>query len=265
MEQHRIATGIKSLDPIIKGGFPSGSFIVLLGEMGAGNIEFAYTTMIMSRLDQKKSYVSMTRSKEDILNEIAFGFSKENSCAIKDNLNFHDSSKQFFSNSCVPSKWLSEKISFETLIEPKAGENLLDELVSFLDKNASGSLVIIDSLTSLAQYFEEFKTWNELLFFLRALQKKSKQWNGVVYAILSKNVFERRKEESIMDCADGALVFEWVETGVAQRQQIMYIKKFGGLLPTLEKDNIANFEIKIMPETGFQVTNVKQIVSFGKR
>lgn len=265
MEQRRIATGIKSLDPIIKGGFPSGSFIVLLGEIGAGNIEFAYTSMIMSQPEQKKCYVSMTRSKEDIINEIAFGFSKEYSSAIKDNINFQDFSKQFFSKSCVPSKWISEKLSFETLSEPMEDENLLDELVSFLETNASDSLIIIDSLTSLAQYFEEFKKWNEFLFFLRALQKKAKQWNGVVYAILSKNVFERRKEESIIDCADGALVFEWVETGVAQRQQIMYIKKFGGLLPTLEKDNIANFEVKIMPDTGFQVTNVKQIVFFGKR
>jgi hypothetical protein len=84
------------------------------------------------------------------------------------------------------------------------------------------------------QYFEEFKTWNEFLFFLRALQKKAKQWNGVVSAILSKNVFQRQQEESIIDCADGVLVFDWVETGVAQRQQIMYIKKFGGLLPFYE-------------------------------
>lgn len=284
MEQHRIATGIRSLDPIIKGGFPSGSFVVLLGEIGAGNIEFAYTSMIMSQLEQKKHkdvpsaieegtsyeysnkicYVSITRSKEDILNEIAFGFSKEYSTVLKDVINFQDFSRQFFFKSSVPSRWISEKISFEKLSEPVTGANLLVDLVGFLEKNASDSLVIIDSLTSLAQYCEEFMKWNELLFFLRALQKAAKQWNGVVYAILSKNVFDRRKEESIIECADGVLVFDWVETGVAQRQQIMYIKKFGGLLPTLEKDNIANFEIKIMPTTGFQVTNVKQIVSFGR-
>jgi len=265
MEHRRIATGIKSLDPIIKGGFPSGSFIVLLGEMGAGNIEFAYTSMIMSPPGQKKCYVSMTRSKEDIINEITLGFSRDYSSDIKERMNFQDFSGQFFSNSCVPSKWISEKLSFEKLCEPMADENLLDGLASFLDTNAPESLVIIDSLTSLAQYFEEFRKWNELLFFLRALQRKAKQWNGIVYVLLGKNVFERRKEESILDCADGVLVFDWVETGVAQRQQIMYIKKFGGLLPSLEKENIANFEIKIMPETGFQVTNVKQIVSFGGR
>lgn len=284
MEQRRIATGIRSLDPIIKGGFPAGSFIVLLGEIGAGNIEFAYSSMILSQLEQKKSkaaptiveaglnykyskkicYVSITRSKEDILNEIAFGFSREYSAALRDVINFQDFSKQFFLKSSVPSRWISDKISFEKLCEPVADANLLVDLVDFLEKNASDSLVILDSLTQLAQYCEEYMKWNELLFFLRALQKAAKLWNGVVYAVLSKNVFQRRKEESIIDCADGVLVFDWVETGVAQRQQIMYIKKFGGLLPTLEKDNIANFEIKIMPATGFQVTNVKQIVSFGR-
>ncbi len=283
MEQHRIATGIRSLDFLIKGGFPSGSLVVVLGELGAGNVEFAYTSMIMSMLEQKKHhntptasddinyeylnkicYLSITRSKEDILNEIAFGFSKEISNELREKIVFKDFSKEFFLKSFVPLSWISEKTSFEELSEPVSDTNLLIDIVGYIEKNALSSLVIIDSMTSLAQYCEEFMKWNELLFFMRALQKAAKQWNGIVYAILNKHVFEKRKEESIIECADGVLVFDWVETGVAQRQQNMYIKKFGGLLQTLEKDNIANFEVKIMPFTGFQITNVKQIFSFGR-
>ena len=42
----KVPTGISSLDPIIKGGFPGGSFILALGEVGAGSQEFIYTSML---------------------------------------------------------------------------------------------------------------------------------------------------------------------------------------------------------------------------
>ncbi len=39
-------TGIASLDTVLKGGIPTGSFILLLGEIGAGHTEFAHTSML---------------------------------------------------------------------------------------------------------------------------------------------------------------------------------------------------------------------------
>ena len=44
---YKIPTGVGTFDPIIRGGFPSGSLILLIGEAGAGNIEFAYTSASM--------------------------------------------------------------------------------------------------------------------------------------------------------------------------------------------------------------------------
>ena len=82
----RIPTGIDSLDPILQGGLPSGSLILLLGEIGAGDFEFALTssarllTMGQQSPDSriaipgKVSYISFTRSKEDLMKEIAFSF-----------------------------------------------------------------------------------------------------------------------------------------------------------------------------------------------
>jgi KaiC/GvpD/RAD55 family RecA-like ATPase len=44
MKLNRIPTGIESLDNIIEGGLPSGSIVLLLGELGAGDFEFAITS-----------------------------------------------------------------------------------------------------------------------------------------------------------------------------------------------------------------------------
>ncbi len=68
------------------------------------------------------------------------------------------------------------------------------------------------------------------------------------------------KQVEIADCADGVLVFEWSEIGTAQRQRAMYVKKFRGLLPQLEADNIAKFETRITPTSGFEVSNIQMIM-----
>lgn len=92
----KISTGIDSIDLVMKGGFPPGSFVLLLGEVGAGSTEFAFTSAIMLSLLKTKtpaaaaaekgpgisipdsvSYISLTRSKADILNEISLSFAPE--------------------------------------------------------------------------------------------------------------------------------------------------------------------------------------------
>ena len=40
LKRQKMPTGIKSLDPILGGGVPAGSVILLLGDLGAGNYEF---------------------------------------------------------------------------------------------------------------------------------------------------------------------------------------------------------------------------------
>jgi len=53
--------------------------------------------------------------------------------------------------------------------------------------------------------------------------------------------------------------FEWDKQGISQRQRIMYMKKFRGLLPALDQDNIVNFETQISSQKGFEVSNVKRV------
>ncbi|HIH27133.1 MAG TPA: hypothetical protein HA256_03965, partial [Methanoregulaceae archaeon] len=42
----RMPTGIPSLDPVLDGGIPPGSVVLLLGDVGAGNTEFVYSSLI---------------------------------------------------------------------------------------------------------------------------------------------------------------------------------------------------------------------------
>src|SRR5437867_6422161 len=88
----KVPTGIADLDSIVDGGFPSGSTILLLGDVGAGMQEYVYTASAKtslvnerpqarhyylgdhcdhSELPNQVCYVTFSRSKEIILQELA--------------------------------------------------------------------------------------------------------------------------------------------------------------------------------------------------
>lgn len=277
MKLSRIPTGIDSLDPILQGGLPSGSLILLLGEIGAGDSEFVLTSsarLLMGQVKQnngiimpkKVCYISFTRSKEDIIKEIALSFPDYHkildSNNSKNGFEIKDFSDSYFARSFIPAAWRSSsgtQLSFDSLKWNEEQKNLVETLIDYLDKNAAGSVVIIDSLTALTQYCLERMEWNDLILFLRGLQKASKTWDGLIYAILSEGIFDNSKQEEISECMDGVMVFEWEKMGPSQRKRVMYLKKFRGVLPGLCEDNIVNFETQISPLKGFEVSNVKRV------
>ena len=59
-------TGIPSLDPILDGGVPPGSVILLLGDLGAGNYEFTYSSVVntlrLMKEDRRRRSLFPTRS-----------------------------------------------------------------------------------------------------------------------------------------------------------------------------------------------------------
>lgn len=269
MDLKKNPTGIDSLDPVLQGGFPSGSLVLLLGEIGAGEFEFAISSIarLLNRpkagnlFPGKVCYVSLTRGKDDVMKEVAFSF-PEFYNMIRDRLEFKDFSEAFFARSFIPINWRSSsqtELSFDSLKWDKEEENLVVALIDYLDKNAKGNIVIIDSLTVLAQHCLERMEWKDMILFLRGLQKASKKWDGLVYTMLSEGIFERNKQIEIQDCMDGVIVFEWDKQGISQRQRIMYMKKFRGLLPALDQDNIVNFETQISSQKGFEVSNIKRV------
>ncbi|MCZ7355430.1 MAG: RAD55 family ATPase [Candidatus Methanoperedens sp.] len=282
---NRIPTGISSLDTIIHGGFPSGSMVLLVGDVGAGNTEFAYTSAIMLsslknegtkynaakkhlesfmterdvlKIPGKICYISFVHSKKEILMELERSFPPEFSETLSNNLFFKDFSSIYFKTSISPALNVEGNTDINILKSVGGVKGLLKELVYILDSNAPHNLVIIDSLTNLIRICNRSMDWQDLISFLEDLQQRSKKWDGLVYLPLGKNIFGIMKEEEVMDVADGVLMFEWVQEGFS-RQQTMYIKKFRGLMPHLTKDNIMRFDTKVTNTDGFVVVNVKRI------
>lgn len=276
MKLSKMPTCIDSLDLILDGGLPSASLVTLIGETGAGDFEFLVTTIgrILNHnelkddsitLPKKVCYISLTRSKDDILREIAFSFPDSyetlKKSIKKGSFQFKDFSEAFFARSMIPDKWRStakKEVSFSSLKWNSEETNLIEALIEYLDTNAKGKIVIIDSLTALAQHCMTHMKWSDYIVFLYGLQRASKKWDGFVYALLKKGIFEEKQEEEILECMDGAIFFEWEKFGSAQRRRIMYLKKFRGLLPGLDQDNIVNFETQITPQRGFEVSNIKK-------
>jgi len=274
-----IPTGILSLDSMLKGGFPTGSLVILLGDVGAGHTEFAYTSML-SLLNPQESedifgyfknrkqlervcYISLTKSWTDICNEILRSFPDEFYEAL-DEVQFKDFSEDYFSMSSVPTGWATESTpSFDFLKKGRSERDLINDIAAYLDEHAPNSLVVIDSITALSEYCMDpnhSTQWSDAISFFRGLQKISKRWDGVIYALLTANILPDRMQEQIIDCADGVLLFQWGEFGTSDRHRVMHVKKFRGLLPHLEMENFVRFETSVTADRGFSVSNFKQIL-----
>lgn len=273
-------TGIASLDVVLKGGIPTGSLILLLGTIGAGHTEFTHTSML-SLLKSKEDghlyeqpencvlpenicYISLTRGWEDVqcemLRYFTHGFDE-----ISNKIKFKDFSEDYFSTSSMPTGWATQTTpSFDLLKEMRSEKELIEDIAAYLDENGENSLVVIDSITALAEYSVDPNhsiQWADIVSFFRGLQKVSKKWGGVIYVLFTSNIFDNQMQEQIADCVDGVFVFEWMASGPTNQQRVMHVRKFRGLLPHLEADSFVKFEASITVDSGFSISNLKQIAS----
>ena len=270
----KVPTGIADLDSIVDGGFPSGSTILLWGDVGAGMQEYVYTagskTALVnerpearhyylgdrcddSDLPTQVCYVTFSRSKDIILQELATSFNGDYYRAFRDHTVFKDFSSVYFRHSMVPATWTNEDDVFD-----RPSSNILEELVAFLDENAHDSMVVIDSITDLA--VSDIVEIKDLVTTIKGLQRVAKRWNGLVYLMLTRGILERRHESLLMDSTDGCLVFEWrTSTRSSTRQRYMYLEKFTGVLPHLPRDKIARFPTMVSSNHGLVVVYMERI------
>ncbi|HKZ89886.1 MAG TPA: recombinase RecA [Thermoplasmata archaeon] len=270
----KVPTGIADLDSIVDGGFPSGSTVLLLGEIGAGMQEYIYTAASKialvnerpearhhylgdhcdaSDLPTKICYVTFARSQDVILRELRAGFNAEYYEAFRERTVFKDFSSWYFRHSVVPREWTNQEDVFET-----PSGNVLEDLISFLDENADGAIVVLDSLTDLA--IAETVEMKDLVTMVKGLQRVAKRWDGLVYLLLTRGILERKYEQMFMDSVDGCLAFEW--KGYARssnRQRYMYVEKFTSVLPHLPREKIARFPTVVTANTGLVVIYMERI------
>jgi KaiC/GvpD/RAD55 family RecA-like ATPase len=292
----RMPTGISSLDPVLDGGIPPGSVVLLEGDIGAGSQEFVYTSLIYlsmlmrrqdagpgARVPENICYITFTRLKEDVLSEIGLSFASNLTQNLNGSVNFTDLSTHYFDSSVVPADWYCFDGSEECEKKRNASpEKILSELSSHIStgrKNTllqllyltlslanpkkgkkGSSLVILDSLTDLATQYSEPERWKELAAFLRGLQRVTKTWNSTVYLLLTKGVLEPSREKEIADCVDAVVLFQWEETVAQRRQRTMFFEKFRGVMAHLEERDLVKFVVRISPGSGFEVSNVRVVV-----
>lgn len=268
----RMSTGISSLDPILDGGVPPGSVILLLGDLGAGNYEFAYSS-IVNNLDPAKTgsqkgslapkevcYITFTRVKEDIKNEILQSFHVNGIDRIVDTIRFEDLSEHYFDHSVVPDEWYSHSDVFTRLQNRTGQEGIIVKLSKVIDSVQPGGLVVLDSVTDLAAQSSHADAWNNLAGFLRGLQRVSKTRGITSYLLLSSGILDSSKERELADIADAVLLFRWEETQGARRQRVMYFEKFRGVMPHLEERDLVKFAVRITETSGFEVSNIRVII-----
>ena len=268
-------TGIPSFDPVLNGGGPLGSVILLSGGSGGGNVEFAYSSVLSHARRQKNGqntipdnicnpkeivYFTFTKLESSIRREIELSFHAD--AEIFDGtVRFIDLSKIYFDASVVPRDWYSNVDIVETIrSRHQEPENLISEITKQLGTIAPGSLIIFDSLTDIATGAVSEREWRQFISFLRGLQRVSKHWKTTYYLLISDAILEKRKMAEIKDCCDAVITFEWEDTGGRRRQRVMFIEKFRIVMPSLEEQDFVKFAVRITSDGGFEVSNIRMVV-----
>jgi KaiC/GvpD/RAD55 family RecA-like ATPase len=272
LKREKMPTGIESLDPILDGGVPRGSVILLVGDLGAGNYEFVYSSLVNTLNVRKGSapegiivpkevrYVSFTRLKEDVKQEILNSLNIEGLKDFVDTIRFDDLSDHYFDDSIVPDEWYS-KGDIKTRMQTRSGhESIFVRLSKVIDAALPESLVVLDSVTEIATQCNTPALWTNLTGFLRGLQRVAKQRGITLYLLLSRGILDSAKEKELADIADAVLLFKWEESSSARRQRVMYFEKFRGVMPHLEERDLVKFAVRISTTSGFEVSNIRVVI-----
>jgi KaiC/GvpD/RAD55 family RecA-like ATPase len=270
-DTRKMPTGIASLDPVMEGGIPPGSVVLLLAEIGAGSAEFIYSSILsLSHAGNKMNgtgdlvfpdsirYITVTRRNEDVKREISLSFHSDLVKSI-DSVRFEDLSRVYFDSTVVPTDWYS-KGDVIARLQQRTSRDMLAYLSEILASGTENSLVVLDSFTDLATQAVGKGRWDELMAFMRGLQRVTKQWNTTIYLPLTRGILDVRNEREIADIADAVILFRWEESTAARRQRVMYFEKFRGLMPHLEERDLVKFAVRISSATGFEVSNIRVVV-----
>ncbi|GAB7094275.1 HtlC [Halolamina litorea] len=275
----RLPLGVARIDSILQGGAPPGSTLLVAGESGAGAREFAHTAAVMNALSEADPelfdlyygdlpsrsmvppeihYVSFTADGDEIAREMGHTMDEDIVEAAVEEIQFRDLSPEYFQLSPIPREWyMGEARTIEDLGKAEGTDDVLGALGDYLNENAAGNLVVLDSITDLVGAMGDDVEWNDITTLIRGLTKASHNWDGLIILLVNRDTLSRTEFGQLMDAAEGTFEFSW-ESGGSQRARTMIVRQFRGVLSQLEAENIVRFETEIH-EGGFDVSDVRKI------
>jgi len=275
----RIPFGISRLDSMIDGGAPPGSVVLLAGDIGAGAREFLYTSGAMNALvdaapelfdlyygslhensvvPEAVHYLSFTSDQPAIVDEMEFTMDGDIVDAVREPVEFADLSPEYFQLSPVPTEWYANRTrNITSLGERHDRRDVLDAMGDYLNENAAGNLVLVDSVTDLISAASESMEWTDITMLMKGLKKASQGWGGLILLHVNVEALTDTQLGRLSDAADGTIRFRW-ESGGSERDRAMIVQQFRGVLSRLEEENIVQFETEI-DDDGFNITNVRKI------
>jgi KaiC/GvpD/RAD55 family RecA-like ATPase len=276
----RVPTGVPDFDHLT-GGLPAGSVVLLLGEAGAGHQEFALTSAVHLMLHfedprlhpiylgnakgpfvypQGVVYLSTSRSEVQVLSEIRAAFEGTYPNVLAKHLKFHDLSPAYFADTVVPAEWaaIARPLLEDGPPPALAPESPVHAVAEALDLDAGRNLVILDSLTDLL--VRPGAQAADLLTLLKGLRRRAKQWNAIVYLLLSQGVAPPAVEQAVIDSVDGVLGFSWVANAArSHRQRAMVIVKSMPVLAHLPQEYHGRFVIRVNAGSGLVTTQYERV------
>lgn len=275
----RIPTGVNDFDHIT-GGLPVGSVMLLTSEPGAGAYEFALTSaatlmrashhretrsIYLGRyqgplaLPGRVTYLSMTRSREQLLREVDTAFPTEYSELLIEHLDFADLSAAYFADSVVPATWADSERSMLDAPPPRLStDGILGDLTAMLESRGKGALLIVDSLTDLLA--RSSVQDEDILTVVKGLRRRAKQWNGLVYLLLGTGVADPRVEQGLKDSVDGVLDFTWVKHPHRSiRTRALLIEKSMPLLAYVPQELQGRFLLDVRGRFGLVTTQYERV------
>jgi KaiC/GvpD/RAD55 family RecA-like ATPase len=275
----RTPTGVADFD-YLSGGIPVGSVVLLAGDAGAGHVEFALTSAVHMMLyyddptlhqfflgnakgpfvyPKGVAYVSLTRSREQVMREVAGSFDRTYHDGLARHISFHDLSPSYFAESVVPPTWatiggglLSGGGRSSSPPEPLAA------VAEAVEQDGDSNLVIVDSLTDLL--VRRSVDTESLLTLVKGLRRRAKSWGGVVYLLLTRGVAPLATEQALYDSVDGVLNFSWTTSPhSSHRQRTMLVERFMPLLARIPHEQQSRFVIRVSSLNGLVTTQYERI------
>jgi KaiC/GvpD/RAD55 family RecA-like ATPase len=275
----RMPTGVADFD-YLSGGFPVGSVVLLSGDAGAGHVEFALTSAVhlMLYYDDPElhrfflgsakgpfvypkgvAYVSLTRSRDQVMREIAGSFDRSYHDGLARHLAFHDISPSYFADSVVPPTWATVGGSLLTsgrTIRPPSEP--LAAVAEAVEADALGNLVVVDSITDLL--VRRSVDTESVLTLVKGLRRRAKEWGGIVYLLLTRGVAPAATEQALFDSVDGVLNFSWTTSAhSSHRQRTMLVERFMPVLARIPHEQQGRFVIRVSAVNGLVTTQYERV------